>query len=331
MSNFHDLPDEVILKILSYSEIKALISCGQVSKRIRRISRDNSLWETVNLEKKIVKTELLEMILSKGCLILNIINSEINGNLSSNIKSQLRVLNFSQTAPRWPAWAYCAEYINGLEELLFSCCCLQYLAMDGFRLTPKMADSICKNGKTLQILNLDKCNILKLNMRHHESYLQEIFEYCQELRVVNFHRVEGHYRDDLQVLAETIPPNMEELNLGCLDFMDDHVKVLLSRCKKVKKLSLKSIWITDKTLTNIRHYLNLTLEELSFAASQYTTETGLLELKFMPRLKRLNFYNVFSHVRDFDEIQKLTQYLPHLMISTSYPWESPKRKYSLTT
>ena len=329
MLNFHDLPNEIILKILSYSEIKALICCGQVSKRIRKISRDNSLWVTVNLEKKIVKTELLEMILSKGCMILNIINSEINGSLSSNIKSQLRVLNLSQST-----WAQCEEYMEFLEELLFSCCSLQYLAMDGLQITTKMAESICKNGKTLQALNLYKCNIHIFSIRKYNTrskYVQEIFECCQELKDINFNGVEGLYHDDLQVLAEVIPPNVEELNLGCLDFKDNHIKVLLSRCKKIKKLSLQSVWITDESLRNISDYLNLTLEELNFSATRDTTKTGLSELKSMPRLKRLNFYNVFYHERDCEEIQKLRQHLPHLMISTSYPWVSPKRKYSLPT
>ena len=36
MSKFQGLPDELVLKILSYSETKDLISCGQASKRIRR-------------------------------------------------------------------------------------------------------------------------------------------------------------------------------------------------------------------------------------------------------------------------------------------------------
>ena len=92
---WQDLPDELILKILSYSEVKDLVSCGQLSKRIRQISQDRSLWVTANLEKKFVKTELLEMILLKGCKILNLSNSNIVGTLSSNIKSQLRVLDLS--------------------------------------------------------------------------------------------------------------------------------------------------------------------------------------------------------------------------------------------
>ena len=96
MLNFQDIPDELVLKILSYPEAKDLISCGQVSKRIRRISRDSTLWVTANLEKKIVKTELLEMILGKGCKILNLCDSTILGSLSFSMKSQVRVLNLSR-------------------------------------------------------------------------------------------------------------------------------------------------------------------------------------------------------------------------------------------
>ena len=71
MSNFQYLPDELVLIILKKIETKDLISCGQVSQRIRKISQEDSLWVTANLEKKIVKTELLEMILRKGCRTLN--------------------------------------------------------------------------------------------------------------------------------------------------------------------------------------------------------------------------------------------------------------------
>ena len=97
MLNFKDLPDELVLKVLSYSETKDLLSFGQLSKRIRRISHDGKLWVIANLEKKFVKTELLEMIIGKGCRILNLSHSTIIGSLSPNIKSQLRVLNLSHT------------------------------------------------------------------------------------------------------------------------------------------------------------------------------------------------------------------------------------------
>ena len=72
MLDFQYLPDELVLKVLSYSKTKDLISCGQVSKRVRRISHDSTLWVTANLENKIVKAELLDIILEKGCRILNL-------------------------------------------------------------------------------------------------------------------------------------------------------------------------------------------------------------------------------------------------------------------
>ena len=49
--NFQDLPEELILKVLSYSEPEDLIASGQVSKRFRTISHDNSLWQRVNLSR----------------------------------------------------------------------------------------------------------------------------------------------------------------------------------------------------------------------------------------------------------------------------------------
>ena len=188
MSMFQDLPDEVLLKILSFSETKDLIGCGQVSKRIRRISHDGTLWATVNLEKKTVKTELLEMILEKGCRNLNLCHSEILGSLSSNIKSQLSVLNFSQPVCKCNVddRCNCDENAGILEELLSSCCLLQHLVLEDIFLTSKMAVSICKNGKTLQTLNL-KHSYLEDHMDGTlaNKNLQEIIKCCQELKEVD--------------------------------------------------------------------------------------------------------------------------------------------------
>ena len=202
MLNFQDLPDELVLKILGYSETKDLITCGQISKRIRRISHDGKLWGTANLVEKIVKTEFLEIILSKGCTILNISNSTIVGHFSSIIKSpifksQLKELDVSQSAMTGslPVEAYSTENIDVLEELLFSCCSLQNLKMEGLLITPKMAISICKNGKTLKKLNMNHSvvkkytgtavNGLPFGYPLPNTYLQEIFKCCQKLEEVD--------------------------------------------------------------------------------------------------------------------------------------------------
>ena len=251
MLNFQDLPDELVLKILSYSETIDLISCGQISKKIRRISHDGTLWVTANFEKKIVKSEFLELILSKGCKILSISNSIILGHLSSNIKSQLSVLNFSQPECECKVDnCDCDENIGVLEELISSCCLLQNLVLEGVFLTPKMAVGICKNSKTLQTLNLNSSYLDDLSAVLSDdnpdgtlaySYLQEIIKCCQELKEVDLAYVNdflGLGNNFFKFLAKNISPIVEKLNLSSTYVEDEPVKILLISFNKIKALTL---------------------------------------------------------------------------------------------
>ena len=83
--------------------------------------------------------------------------------------------------------------------------------------------------------------------------------------------------DDLEFLARNMSPNVVKVNLTNHDINDDLLKILLSRCNKVKVLILEATLITEDSLKTIRQYLNLTLEELSLA--YYWTVTSVLELK----------------------------------------------------
>jgi hypothetical protein len=322
MSNFQDLPDELVLIILKNTETKDLISCGQVSRRIRKISQEGSLWVTANLEKKIVKTELIEMILSKGCKILNISDSKIVGSLTLSKESQLRVLDFSQSTWAWPP---CTENIGVLQKLLLSCRSLQSLEMENLCLTPTMAINICKNGKTLQKLNLNHSVVQKytgsgviglpFGYPLPNTYLQEIFRCCQKLEEVYLdgRTNRGLFYNDCRFLVKNISPNIEKLNLSSSYFTNEDVNILLSRCNKIKALSLDARFINNGSLTNIRQHLSFTLEELSLGSRfERLTFNGFLELKFMPKLKILNLYN---GKEDAKEIQNLREHLPHLKIN----------------
>ena len=70
-SQFEDLPDEVILKILGYLEgNKGLIYCGHLSSRIRTISQDETLWQKINLSRQNIPTGFLQLVLNNGCKYL---------------------------------------------------------------------------------------------------------------------------------------------------------------------------------------------------------------------------------------------------------------------
>ena len=122
MSSFLDLPDELILKVLSYTETVDILRCGRVSnRRIKTISNDNSLFQTVNLSNRCLKAKFLETALNNGCKSLNLSGSSIWGSLNLIQNSQLRNLDLS--------------YCNGvLEELLATCHSLQTLSLKGLKL-----------------------------------------------------------------------------------------------------------------------------------------------------------------------------------------------------
>ena len=79
--NLEDLSDEIQLKIFTYLSVKDLSCCSQVSKRTRRICRDESMWEKVNLCGKIVPATFLKYILDNGSKHINLAFSEIRGGL----------------------------------------------------------------------------------------------------------------------------------------------------------------------------------------------------------------------------------------------------------
>ena len=60
MSQFQDLPNEIIVKVLNCLNVKDLLYCGQVSKRIRAVSHDKSLYQKIDLTGKKVQTRFLE-------------------------------------------------------------------------------------------------------------------------------------------------------------------------------------------------------------------------------------------------------------------------------
>ena len=89
---FEELPNEVLQKIFSYLDPGKLFLCGQLSKRIRAICHDKSLWQKVNLYGKKVSAEFINFILDNGCNHLELTFSEMKGCLNIKRPLQLKYL-----------------------------------------------------------------------------------------------------------------------------------------------------------------------------------------------------------------------------------------------
>lgn len=143
-SSFEDLPDEVILRVLSNLEVKDIILCGYVSKRIRSISQDESLWMKINLySKKGIPIEFLNYV--PNCKYFGFAFAKIADDSLKRNASQLKYLDL-------PYYEY-----QDLQHFLIKLCWLESrLLHDDLQV------------KTMDMLDLSRCNGANMENLHLE-------------------------------------------------------------------------------------------------------------------------------------------------------------------
>ena len=118
-SQLENLPNEILMKILNYMnpKIKELLLFGHVSRRIRWVSHDQSLWQNLTLlPKNPVPAGLLQLIVENGCQRINT-GGKIVGTLTLNQESQLKFLNTGSGNARALTVLLSSSY--SLEQLHF--------------------------------------------------------------------------------------------------------------------------------------------------------------------------------------------------------------------
>ena len=291
-----DLPDEVILNMLGFLNIKELLLCGQVSKRLRAIANDESLWLKLNLHKRKVPYEFIEKAAGNGCQYLSLTGCDIlhfTGKSKTSFK--IKYLNVSYTR-------------KGVQKLVQNCSALQKLSVAGLTLDSDDIQYICQNSKTLQVLDLDSCkfDLHKLKESQIGQTLEDLeLEYCnfrtksiQDLLTNCAHLTElnfcVHYENDLldphiQALVDNLTPTILKVNLGYQEnLQDEQLKKLVKRCNKITHLGLNDTKITNNSVHNIIEQLKASLEQLDVSYNNLDFAT-LLQLKSMPALKALIF------------------------------------------
>ena len=309
MASIHDMPEEIILKMVNFFELKDIAKFGEVSKRMRAISRVQSLWQKINLLKYRpgrwsyeidVPTGFLKMAIENGCQYLSLrymklgtagrpITMTSEGDFCLDKASNLKYLDLK----------YCDAHVLTFEEILASCHSLQKLSMASYRkkkfsigekkfmekkiITSRMIRSICyQNGHTLQTLDLSFCSGLDL-----ES-IQNITKNCVELKTVDLVGT-GLSKDSITFLVNNLTPKIEKVGLGYLpNLTNEHVKTLVARCNKISVLNLQNTTITNDSMTHIIENLQHTLEKLHIFWCVGVTYDKTIELKSMPKLRLLN-------------------------------------------
>ena len=326
-TQLEDLPAEVLIKVLNFLELPDLNRVGQVSKRLNSIRLVESCWQktilgsNTRLEKTTVSIQLVKKILNRGCKSLclkrckltegSYFHSKADEKLSS---SQLINLDMYQ-----------CEIPNGfLETLLSSSHSLKTFSLmdhDINRffypyLLPLFGTFYSQNGQTLQTLNLAFTQVVSL------EHIELIVKNCTRLKEVDFTDCSLSY-EELHLLVNGITKNIERIGLALCgagpNGLDEYIKILVSRCNKIKCLNLaKSRSITNNSLTSIIENLKNTLEELDITWCCKITDTKLLEMRSMPKLKVLNYFKAW----DPNNYEDLKKNLPQLTSN------NPKEKWN---
>ena len=300
MACFQDSPDEVILKVVTYLDVNELVKFGEVSKRMRAISNDKSLWQKMNLSRNEqswcdefdVPTNFVKKVIENGCQYLSLHYMKVE--TPCMISARRLRLGRASSSLRYLDLKYCDAGVLIFEEILSSCHLLQKLSMASIHpcqekyITSEMVESICyQNGRTLQTLDLSFCGGLYLDS------IQKITINCVGLKNLDLFAT-GLSKESITLLVNNLTRGVEKLALGDLsNLKDKHVKALVARCNKLSVLNLERTAISNGSLTYIIKNLQHTLEKLNVRYCHGITYTILLhnitELKSMPKLRVLNY------------------------------------------
>ena len=302
--SLNDLPDEVILKVFTFSKTKDLIRCGQVSIRFRNICQDAELWEKINLCCKKIPAAFIQKVLDNDCRYLSLANSRVKGTLDlAKEIYPVKYLDLSNCD---------ASNDTVLEELVGSCYSLQKLSLSKLTLGlhSNMVQNIVQNGFTLKVLNLCSMKQYVRDMAPEEEDLSNPYSYYTKsdfadrkglvspLSFESIHLIvtncpvltELNLRDTYlsdksrTFLVNNLTENIEKLDLNYLNMKDRHVITLVNRCKKLTCLNLMGTSITNNSVTSIIENLFGTLIKLGLSNIDMDK---LLELRFMKRLSHV--------------------------------------------
>ena len=303
--SLQDMPDEIVLKIFTYLEIKNILKMSQTSKRFHAICQENTLWQIADVsgskqyEFKRVPTAFIHKLLGKECKELRLQQLKLKGKLDFNDESKLEYLYIKNVKVK-----------NGvLEQISTSSKSLQVLRFRNLKLKFNLIVNISQNNsKTLLKVDLRGCQGLFQSIQH-------IVKNCSELTELNlFDTKISQY--SIKYLANKLTPKIRKLYLGGVDNVrDEHITTLVRRCNAITDLDISGTDVTNSSINSIIEHLKPSLRKLN-VNDTFVDCSKLSELRNMPMLKIL----FCQHLGD-GEIESLRKQLPDVQIDV---WEDKR-------
>ena len=293
----NDLPDELVLKVLGFMDIKELLLCGQVSKRLRAIANDESLWLNINLYKRKVPYDFINKAAGNGCQYLSLACCDI---IPSNEKSESS-FNFKYLSVH--------GNLQGVKKLVRNCSSLKKLSVANLTLDSDDIQYICQSHQSLQVLDLMSC---KIDGPNPTELIKDLLTNCAHLNEIN---IRNSFKSHIQALVDNLTPTILKVGFGAQrNLRDEDVKKMVKRCNNITHLNLSDTPITNSSVNSVIEQLKASLEKLDVCGTNIDFAT-LLQLKSMPVLKNLFCFDPYNDDTYGEDIKNLKQQLPQIRIN----------------
>ena len=255
-SLFEKLPDEVILKVLSFVSFKSLGNCNQVSRRMKTISEDTSLWEKIEAWRQVIPSGFIEKI----------------------VKLKVKSIIFN----------YCEVFPVNFDFLKENNLDLKYMEITNCSGDNKFLAQLVKCSKSLEYLNIEesrsslafKCieniaypynlKVICLNkVKFDFISVKEIIDWCTELTDLCINNPTD--KSDLGLTEQSIAYICANLTSSVLrvdlswnrKVQDQHIQSLVNQCKNLEHLDLVHTRVTYKSVPRIVTALSHSLVSLA--------------------------------------------------------------------
>ncbi|KAL7300445.1 hypothetical protein TKK_0006797 [Trichogramma kaykai] len=339
-SSFAALPDETILKIFKYLDIRSLCRVSQVNRHFNNISRDCLLYRSLNLKPywHCIDASVLNNLISK-CQYLQRLDLSWCGNYdmisSDNFIAFLQSSGNSLTHLR----LNCCKFVNDavIEKISSICQNLKELKLRNCTSISNNGFTLLENLENLEILDLyrtmietDKlCAILRKNTRlkhlnlagmhdclNMDEVATEIAASCLNLESIDCWKAQTLTVNGLRALTNC--SNLREVDFGwCTGIgpLGDSLRVFLGSCKKLEKVFLTSFrGLTDRDLEPLLFCRNL--QQLDLVGARFLSPEFCIKLLCYLQLQMIDL-SFCDGISD-SKINEWRKLYPHVSIKRNF-------------
>ena len=243
-SPFDELPNEIILKIFSFLSFKSLGNCNQVSRRMKTISEDTSLWEKVEACGQVIPSGFIEQIVKSKVKFISFDYCEV-------FPVDFDILKENNLDLKYMAITNCSGDDNFLAQLVKCSKSLEYLNIEESR--SSLAFKCIENIAYPYNLKVICLNSVKLDF----ISVKEIIDWCTKLTDLCINNPTdkselGLTEQSIAYICANLTSSVLRVDLSWnMEVQDQHIQSLVNQCKNLEHLDLVHTRVTYKSVPRI--------------------------------------------------------------------------------